>query len=264
MIQTKARILENSAIAEGIYKMVLEAPEIAGEAKPGQFVMVRCSDTFNPLLRRPFSICQKEQRGLFNPNPEKMSIIYKVVGKGTSWLCKKQRGDFLDVIGPLGNSFKLKEGNVFFVGGGIGIASLVSLADELAWFSKDHSQFYVLLGEKTENLAKCLGEEEARGLGYESGLVTDLLLDVLNCPDNYYCWPEEINAIYACGPYGMLKKVSRLAKERQIFCQVSLEARLGCGIGACLGCVIKTRKGNKRVCKDGPIFNAQEVIWDEI
>ncbi|MBI4974851.1 MAG: dihydroorotate dehydrogenase electron transfer subunit [Candidatus Omnitrophica bacterium] len=232
---------------------------------PGQFIEIRCSDDLNPLLRRPLGLHRILKNGI--------EVLYEVVGKGTALLSKKRKGESLDIIGPLGNGFDIKAGMgqaTIIIAGGIGVAPLVSLAEEIARSPRPalHGrELYVLIGAcKRSHIlcekdfkklgAKVLIATEDGSKGYK-GLATDLLKDFLN-PKPYILYP----AIYACGPNEMLKTVAWIAKDRRIPCQISLEERMACGVGACLGCAVKVKGGGyKMVCKDGPIFNAEEIAW---
>ncbi len=244
------------------YHMVLEAPSVARAIKPGQFIHVRCSDSFEPLLRRPFSLHRK--------NGGRIEILYKVVGSGTEILSRRQSGEAVDVLGPLGNGFAPKlstlnsQLSTILVAGGMGVAPLVALAQELS--KKKTQKLRVLIGACSKSRILC--EEEFRALGAEvsistedgskgaKGLITDrlnFLLSTLN---------SQLSTIYACGPNAMLKALSRIANAKRIPCQVSLEERMACGVGACLGCPVKVKAGEyKMVCKDGPVFDAEEIAW---
>jgi len=287
--------------------MVLEAPEIAGEAKPGQFVHVRCDDGCRPLLRRPFSIHRiqnSEVRGQKSKVKGKVTIrdtveiLYKVVGEGTRILIEKKEGEELNLIGPLGNGFRLPVTSnqlpVVLVAGGVGIASLLFLAEEIKL------PVTVLIGAKTKDQVLC--EDDFKKLGCEvkistedgsygyKGLVTELLKTFLSAfrtlPEGARSHRDGVHSafIYACGPRPMLKGVAEIAGKDNIPCQVSLEEHMACGLGACLGCAIKVKMPDsgcwmpvktsasvqglgssiqyKRVCKDGPVFDASEVIWE--
>ncbi len=259
--QTEAEIITNVEVAPSYYKMTLNAPKIARQTKPGQFLHLRVHHTTAPLLRRPFSISSIKR-------PEKIEILYKVVGQGTNLLTRYVPSESINIIGPLGNGFDLtKESNkTILIGGGIGIAPMVGVAEYL--YEKGR-KFSLLMGVKTEKdilcqdlFRKAFGIEplvatENGSYGYK-GLVTELLHSIQG------------DHIIACGPWGMLKEVAKIAMKNMISCQVSLESHMGCGVGACLGCVIKIRQPNsqdttqylyKRVCVEGPVFDATEVIW---
>lgn len=258
MIQAKIKILANDKIAPGYYKMALASPHIAKTARPGQFVHIKVNDGYEPLLRRPFSIHSIK-------NNDIIEILYRVVGKGTTLLSEKEVGEELDVLGPLGNGFKIdKEGMKFvIIAGGAGIAPLFLLTKNLIHYSND---VIVLIGAKSKELILC--EQEFKDLGLEAqiatedgsyghkGVVTDLL----------YLLPATSLSLFACGPAIMLHEVANFSIKNNLPCQLSLESRMACGLGACLGCVIKVKNGvktaYKRVCKEGPVFDAKEIIWE--
>ncbi len=251
--------------------MVLDAPSMAGQAEPGQFLHVRCSESYDPLLRRPFSV--------HRINESSVEILYQVVGKGTEVLSQRKAGGDLSILGPLGNGFSIEKAidTAVLVAGGIGIAPLVALAERLAHNQKPtvHSKkkVYFLIGAKTKELI--LYETELQKLGMEvrvstedgsysqRGMVTELLKDLLGTGN------REPGTIYACGPRDMLKEVARISKGSGARTQASLEENMGCGVGACLGCVIKVKSNAttapfvyKRVCKDGPVFDLDDVVWE--
>lgn len=262
MRQLKVKITENKKVAQDFYKMRIEAPYIARNAQPGQFVEVKCSCGTDPLLRRPLGIHRVLKNGI--------ELLYEVVGKSTELLSEKKMGGYLDIIGPLGNGFIYgtkapRPYAPILVAGGIGVAPLVALAESLAYRKKQKT--YVLIGAKIKSHILCESEFKKIGcevkVSTEDGskgkkcLATELLEDLLNV----IRYP--LNAmIYACGPVGMLKVVAKIAEESKLPCQVSLEERMACGVGVCLGCPVKIKgQGYKMVCKDGPVFNAEEILW---
>ena len=278
MKQIEAKILENKKAAPDFYRMRIESTYLAKNSQPGQFVEVKCSDGIEPLLRRPLGVHRITRDGI--------EMLYEIVGKGTELLSRKRNGDMVDIIGPLGEGFvinqkteKPKNGKTILVAGGIGVAPLLALAEILARSSKleaRRNNVCVLIGAcKKEHILcekefKKLGaevliatEDGSRGFG---GLVTKLLERALTT----YGLP--LTTIYACGPIGMLKVVAQIAKSHRIPCQVSLEERMACGVGVCLGCPVRvkrqtqnaerrTQNDYKMVCKDGPVFDAKEIAW---
>ena len=283
MIQTKAKLIKNIEVAPGYYKICLSCAIIARAAQPGQFLEVKVSIAAEPLLRRPFSIHRL--------NNATVEILFEVLGAGTKLLAEKKAGQYLDIIGPLGNGFNYRSPSQpaspagrhvttspLLVAGGMGVAPLLFLAEKLvtlprrqAGRSSGHQvtrKPLVLIGAKTRNDILC--ENEFRKLGCSvkiatddgsvgfNGRVTDLLKKILLANQRT---SEPANQIYACGPGPMLKEVAAVAKKYNIPAQVSLEEHMACGIGACLGCVVNTQDGFKRVCKEGPVFDAKEIVW---
>ncbi|MFH0838688.1 MAG: dihydroorotate dehydrogenase electron transfer subunit [Candidatus Omnitrophota bacterium] len=259
MKQEYISVRSNRYLGNVYYLMSLASRSIAVSAKPGQFIHIRCSQNNVPLIRRPFSIHSvMSQKGTFE-------ILYEVKGTGTGILSGKKPGDTVDVIGPLGNGFDIKKAKEksppLLVGGGMGIAPLLFLAQALA-----RHDATVLIGAKTTKQILCekdfkdvcrfvniATDDKSAGFG---GYVSDLLKKEI------FPLKSRPSVIYACGPHALLKKVAKLAKQYKIECQVSLETFFTCGVGACLGCAVKTIYGYRLACKDGPIFNAEEVLWE--
>ena len=260
MIQAKSKVLDNRRFKGNYWHAVFESPFIASRAKPGQFLNIKLSNGLKPFLRRPFSI--------HNISGSKLEILYEVLGEGTKILSGKKKGDYLDIIGPLGTGFDYKVrmeravSREIVVAGGIGVAPVYFLAKEIKSKNK-----VVLIGARTKDQVLC--EKEFRALGCDikiatddgssgfKGRVTDLLRKILSDkPDT-----KSSARIYACGPRPMLKTVADIAQKNNILAQVSMEEHMSCGIGACLGCVVKTKKGLERVCKEGPVFAARDLIW---
>ncbi len=265
MKDIKAKILSNKKVSHAYYNMSLDAPYIARTAKPGQFVQIKCNDSFELLLRRPFSIHRVKGEG---SRVKDIEILYEVVGKGTEILAEKKEGDFIDVLGPLGSEFILPTASslqprAIIIAGGIGAAPLVYLAEEL---TKKKIKTIVLIGAKTKNLILCEKDFKKTtpevyvstddGTYGSQGFVSKLFHKILKTTESKF---ETI--VYVCGPHGMLKCIADICQERKFECQVSLEEKMACGIGVCLGCAVKTKSGTKLACKDGPVFNAREIIW---
>ncbi len=255
----QALVAGHEQTGRGLFFLALNAPQITQAAVPGQFLHIRCGKGDDPLLRRPISICRVDK--------EKGNVMlwYQVVGKGTSLLSQVRRGDCLDIVGPLGRGFEpVTAGKtVFLVGGGVGSAPLVFLGNELAP-EKEVVAFFggaseeMLLMPCLTRLENCEYATDDGSFGYP-GTVIGLLEEQMKgkMPD----------ILYACGPQGMLREVVRIAEENSIPLQVSLEARMACGVGACLGCSFPRSKksggGWARVCQDGPVFWDWEVAWDD-
>jgi len=245
-------------LARKTYLMRLEAPALARRGRPGQFVMVRTGPYpergGGPLLKRPFSIHR------LGPGDE-ISLLYRVVGVGTELLALARPGENLELLGPLGRGFdppkELKK--AYLAAGGVGLAPLLALAENLAGRT-DLTLFYgeaAAVDLPPESYLQLFPSEivltTEDGTAGEKGLVTRPLAQAL---------AREPAPIFACGPPAMLAEVSRLAELSGVPAWVSLEARLACGLGACLGCAVKVDKGGyARVCAEGPVFRAEEVRW---
>lgn len=245
-----ARVLGQCQIGTGIYSMELEAEEIAGAAKPGQFISLYCREG-SRLLPRPISICEieKEQKAL--------RIVYRVAGKGTEEFSRYQEGETVEILGPLGNGFPMTEKKAFLIGGGIGIPPMLELAKQLS------GEKEIVLGYRDELFLK----EEFERYGNVTVATEDGSAGVKgNVLDAIRERSLHADVLFACGPTPMLKAVKAYAAENGIEAWISLEERMACGVGACLACVCKstdidehTHVHNKRICKDGPVFKAEEV-----
>ena len=249
----------------GIY-----CPPIANQIKPGQFVMLKVSDNTFPLLRRPFSVYKSYPAS----HPEKrkrghLIILYKKVGVGTRRMTALRKGQKVDLIGPLGNGFSLpplpSSAHCVLIGGGVGIVSLYPLAEALRG-----RKLSVLIGGKTQN--DILGAEDFRKLNSYIFMATEdgslgvrgTVVDLFISQAKRFKRSEKWH-IYACGPVPMLRALAGTVKSRKFICQVSLEARMGCGFGACWGCVVKTkhpRTPYQRVCQEGPVFRLEDIAWE--
>ena len=256
----KGKIKRLDMLSTEIYRMRIESEYVSCNAEPGQFINLKCSDEINHLLRRPISICFVDQQ------TKTFDIVFMLKGKGTNLLCRKETGSMIDFIGPLGTPFDLSESykKIAVIGGGIGIFPLLFLLQKSkarqksAFIGFKKSDFLVLQKEFEDCTDRLKISTDDGSFGYK-GLVTDLLLEDLQ--ENKY------DIIYSCGPAPMLKKIKKIAKEKDIKCQMSLEQRMGCGIGACLVCVCKIKTGDdweyKRVCTDGPVFWSDEIILED-
>ncbi len=236
------------------FDMRVHCPEIAGPAKPGQFVHVRCD---GKTLRRPISICEIDK------SDGTIRLVFDIRGEGTRWLSGKKKGDMLNVLGPLGNGFDLNDTKkkALFVGGGMGIPPLLEAAkafngkaDAILGFKCiDNS---MLIDDFNRVCSDVIMMSDDGSLG-EKGFVTSLLCDRI--------LTNKYDVVYSCGPCAMLKAVSAIALENNVACFVSMEERMACGVGACLVCACKVkvndREAYKHVCKDGPVFNAKEIVW---
>lgn len=260
MIQEKVRILDHKQLTPSYFKLTLASPYISSHAQPGQFVNVKVSEDCDPLLPRPLSIHRAD------PAKQIFELLYEVVGRGTEELSKFEIGRELQILGPLGSGFNVKKEIAILAAGGIGVAPLCFLAEEVI---KKAKAVYVFIGAKTADSVLC--EKHIRDLGVQvavatedgtagkKGLITDILNEFLSSQLSSELYT--LCSLFSCGPQAMLKEVASLAQQKKIECQVSLEAHMACGVGACLGCAIETGSGYKMVCKDGPVFPAEEIKW---
>jgi dihydroorotate dehydrogenase electron transfer subunit len=250
-----APIIFNTEVLPSIYLLQARAPEIAALAYPGQYVMVRCGEGHDMPLRRPLGIHRISQDGI--------SLLYTVIGRGTVWLSQRKAGERVDLFGPLGKGFEIypSSRNLLLVAGGVGIAPLLALAEHAIAKGLKVS---VVIGEK--NAAKIYPERllpsgikpvittEDGSLG-QKGVVTDVLPQFISQADQ----------VFVCGPLPMYRAIAKMGKKLgNKPMQVVLETVMGCGVGACLSCSIETKSGRKLVCKDGPVFEFGDIIWDKM
>ena len=286
MKQLICTISYNEEVMPDVHLISFESPYIANTAQPGQFITISCNDV---LLRRPFSI--------HVVNSDHVSILFQKVGKGTTWLSKQQIGTKLDILGPLGSAFKIESQSkhLLLVGGGIGIAPLIFLAQRtlpkhsvtIVHGASTASLIYplssIFINSSTERDRKdsssilnsrfhyiTVTDDGSSG---HKGVATDVVVDHLN-------WADQV---FACGPTNMYVTMSVLCKNMQIAksvnepvelhednktklqrCQISLEMVMGCGIGSCYGCSVNTKDGMRTVCRDGPVFELCQVLWNKI
>jgi len=259
-MQLQAKLVKVEQLKNDIFKFSVEAKEIVEIAKTGQFLEIRVTDQVEPFLRRPISIYNMDKENGI------LEFIFQVKGKGTEILAKKQVGDLVDIIGPLGfGAFDYaKYQNLAIIGGGIGVFPLYELAKEakkdgkkvntyLGFRSKDFVVLEKEFGDVSNEL--CLATDDG-SYGKNGFAINFLKEDIEN---------GKIDSIYACGPLPMLRAVKKIAVENNIPCQVSLEEKMGCGIGVCLGCAVKKANSPLEnpeylgVCKAGPVFDATYV-----
>ncbi|RNC29479.1 MAG: Dihydroorotate dehydrogenase B (NAD(+)), electron transfer subunit [Candidatus Dichloromethanomonas elyunquensis] len=268
----KVRVIENRSIghpAQGIFRLVLSG-QAAKIAKPGQFLHIQVSDTYDPLLRRPLSIAGIDK------NKEEITIYYKLLGRGTDLLTHFKENDYLSIMGPLGSEFTVpQQGELLLIAGGIGIFPLYSLIQAI---DQEKVKIHLLWGGENIDFLESADLKYLVNSGVNvkistmdgslghKGLVTDLLQEMVQ--DSSMIALRCNNLVSAaCGPKGMLKATAEICLNNDIPLEVSLEERMACGIGACLGCVCTVRGADgtvkrKRVCKEGPVFRAKEVVWD--
>lgn len=253
--QGKYPIVSKRTLAKGIFDIEIYCPHIAKEAKAGQFAQAAAEGFF---LRRPISICDIDKEA------GTIRLVFEVRGKGTDKLSELNKGDLIDIIAPLGNGFKtLEKGKkAICIGGGIGTPPMVGIAKEYGENAVAISGF--------RNMAAVILQEDLRACGAKTvlctddgsagikGFVTDALVEELK--------NGKPDIIYACGPMVMLKNIAKICEDNGIYCQVSLEQRMACGVGACLVCACRTVKDgeefNSHVCKDGPVFDSKEVVFE--
>ncbi len=245
------KLIKKAEIADGIFDFTIESEEIAKETECGQFLHINCGDS--TFLRRPISICDAD-------NGE-VRFIFEVKGEGTKALSKKEVGDIIDVMGPLGHGFEIKDSvkNPVVIGGGIGVFPLYKLCKEL-------NHVNVFLGFRSKD--RVVMEKEFEGVSDMTIVGTDDgsygFEGYIASAMEQYLGFNKCDMIYSCGPTPMLKAVKKIAEERNIPCQLSLEQRMGCGIGACLVCACETTDEGtdkyKKVCRNGPVFYSTEVV----
>ena len=258
--QMQAKLLEKIQLTKDIYHFKVQAKEIVEKCKPGNFIEIRVSDQTEPFLRRPISIYNLDKENGI------LEFIFQVKGNGTKILARKEVGQEIDIIGPLGFGTFKYDGNkdIVIIGGGIGIFPLYELAKQakesgikVNTYLGFRNRENVILESEFKNVSDNLTIATDDGSYKENGFAINYLKrDIQN---------SKPDCIYACGPIQMLRAVKQLAEENNIPCQVSLEEKMGCGLGACLGCAVKTAKSPKEapeyfhVCKGGPVFNSKDV-----
>ena len=257
MEDVSALLVENLDLGQRLFKLVLKAPEIAENVAPGQFVHIKLNGFDSHILRRPISVYKA------NKDDGTIELIIQEVGKGTKFLHEAKCGAQFDVIGPIGHGWgKCKQGeNVLLVGGGVGAAPLYMQAQDAKLAG---AKVGVVLGAQTKDALVTLHDYEAilgenvycatdDGSFGEHGFCTGLVEKLLS--------QEHFDRTFVCGPQPLMKIVADLCKNAQVPCEVSMEKRMACGVGACLSCVVDTNNGKKRACVDGPVFNSEEIVW---
>jgi len=261
MLQESVLIEKNEEVGPGLYYLRLKTQDMAEQAHPGQFIHISLGTIYDPLLRRPMSI--------LNAQEDSLSVLYQVVGRGTKIMTRFRPGDFIDVLGPLGRGFDLEDSKKhLLIGGGVGAAPLVFLAHQL---KRKGGEIKFFLGMREEELIfikellppgvefYSSHENSPRG---EAKQVTDLLPPHLE--------QENKTSLYCCGPEGMYREIAKICAECGEFSvQVSIDRRMGCGVGTCLGCAVKIKKPPReelqivRACVEGPVFRWQEVGFND-
>ena len=246
----QAVVIRQEELAYGIYSMWLKTDKIAALARAGQFISLYCRDK-SRMLPRPISICQVDAAD------NALRIVYRVAGKGTEEFSTLGTGKEIEIVGPLGNGFPKKDKKAFLIGGGIGIPPMLQLARELTCEKQIILGYRdtLFLQEDFRGLGKVYIATEDGSYGTEGNVLDAIRENGLTA-----------DIVYACGPTPMLRAIKQFAAERGMECWLSLEEKMACGIGACLACVCRSREkdshtnvNNKRICKEGPVFRAEEV-----
>jgi len=261
-------ITEKEELLPGFFYLTIESPVLAKRSVPGQFVMVQVTNAKDPLLRRPFSLCSAADG--------KVGILFQVKGRGTAIMSGWEPGESINIMGPLGNGFGVHQScpAAYLVAGGIGIAPLLFLSTFLV--SADSGiAVKIFMGGRSAGEVSLLSrfdlsacdvffatDDGSKGF---HGLVTDLFDDYVTTDHGFL---RGNSIIAGCGPLPMLQTLSRIASREESACQLSLEAHMACGVGACLGCVTATKQENgfsyKRTCVEGPVFSGSDIDWDHM
>lgn len=258
MTEIKCEILDVREVKRGIFNIKFNAPQIAREARAGQFVYVKAEGNGAPLLRRAF--------GIFGADAQAgtLEILFKVLGPGTEILSGKKPGERVSIMGPCGNGFDIKKGKThLIVAGGMGVAPLMFLAKKI---KEAGENAHIFLGAKTESELLCHNE-----FGTMCSTVLTTTDDgshgekcFINVPLERKLKEEKNAVIYTCGPHGMMKCIAELGRRHGAQVQASLEEKMGCAIGVCQGCPVEVKNMDakfKMVCKDGPVFDGEDVVW---
>ena len=246
-----SEVVANRIINDTTFAITILCPNLASKARPGQFLHIRCGEGL--ILRRPFGIC--------HVLGDTLVFVFEVKGKGTRWLSERQPSDVLDIIGPLGNGFDFPKGRIIVVGGGLGSPPMLFAAESA------NGGVTAVLGFREKSRVMLV--DEFKALSEKVYLTTDDgsvgIYGSVTLPLERLLEKGGYDAVMTCGQHAMERAVARLCEQYGVPCQVSLEERMGCGVGACLVCACETRKDGveymSRVCKEGPVFNAADVIW---
>jgi dihydroorotate dehydrogenase electron transfer subunit len=262
VIQGKFPVIDQVEITHNTYRITIESEVIARESQPGQFVQLRINESIDPFLRRPFSIHRVHR------NKNSLDLFYKVVGRGTHLMRAFKKGDSVDLTGPLGKGFMI-DGDfqqAVIIAGGMGSAPLFFLIDELLsagkkvtlyWGLKIKDEIYRLSELKKANVEVFITTED--GSMGNKGMITDLFVSSIHLYQN-----SDSFRGFVCGPKGMIRAAQKIAEKTRFPWQVSMEERMACGMGVCMGCGIKMKNGmHQMVCSDGPVFDLSEVLFDE-
>ncbi|HZH72874.1 MAG TPA: dihydroorotate dehydrogenase electron transfer subunit [Mariniphaga sp.] len=248
-------VTENIKLNDTNYLLRLQAPGVLPIIKPGQFINIEVANTSEIFLRRPFSVFEVD----YNKNI--LSVIIKILGRGSRKLTESKVGDIISIIYPLGKSFTIpdKDDRILAIGGGSGLAPMLFLARESGL---DANKTDILVGARSAG--DHINMDEYYKFGNIHLTTEDGTLGVKGYVIHHPIFAENLqnyNKIYACGPEGMMKAVAKEAKKAGVFCEVSLENLMACGFGVCLCCIEPTTKGNICVCTEGPVFNINDLKW---
>ena len=262
LVNEQARIMANAQVGPRLYLMTLHAPQIAERIAPGQFVHMKVPRMEDHILRRPFSIYAA------NPDEGTVDILYQVVGFGSDHMTRLEAGLTAELIGPVGTGWSAPADaqRVLLVAGGVGAAPLFMMAEQLI---EQGVETDVVLGAQTEAALVCRSRYEQLlgacpscatddGSFGRAGFCTSLVQEALDAAASE---GRQYDYLAVCGPEPLMKIVAGMAKQAGVSAQVSMEKRMACGIGACLSCVVDTKNGKKRACVDGPVFDAEDVVW---
>jgi dihydroorotate dehydrogenase electron transfer subunit len=253
----KTAVLEAKQLSHDIFKIKFNAPQLTEEAQPGQFIEVLCLGAGAPFLRRPFGIHRIDKAA------GAVEFLFKKVGRGTELLSFLKTGDPIDIIGPLGKGFEIQNTQTHFIaGGGMGIAPLLFLAERL---HAEDKELKIFLAARTVLQITCIDDFKNNGTVFvstEDGSFGEKCL--IDAPLERALKTTKNAAVYACGPHGMLRRIAEIGAQFKIQTQVSLEEKMACGFGVCQGCPVEVKNKDtkyKMVCKDGPVFNAEDIVW---
>ena len=252
MFIVNSPVVETKQVHENIFIQKIHSPEVARLIKPGQFLNIRVSETTFPLLRRPFSVCDVEGENIF--------LMFNIFGEGTKILANKHKGDLVDILGPLGNGFKLDENykTAIIVAGGLGAAPFPFVTRKI----KQKKKIISFIGGRTKQdvitygLENCIVSSDDGSVGFKGNVVQSL-------ENNLDTIDKSSSKVLACGPNAMLRVLKDFCLKHNINCEVSTECAMACGFGICQGCPIESTSNSDKyllVCKDGPVFNVKDVV----
>ncbi len=253
-IQHTVKIVSNEKICPRFFKLSLKCDAIVKIIQPGQFIHIKVSETLIPFFRRPFSVYRAKKY---------IEVLYEAIGLGTKTLATREPGEYLDILGPLGNTFSMPQKyikQVVMIGGGIGVAPFLMLSDALA---KKNLELILLYGGRSKGHTFDMKEFKKNGCKVFTatddgsagirGYVSNLFSKIDPNPKS--------TMLYTCGPHPMMVAVQEFSKKHNLYCEAACEQMMACGLGACLGCSIPTTSGYKTVCYDGPVFDIRKVIF---